>query len=88
LSFRGINVSEIFSEMVIGGPGDGTIIFIALILLQVIDTMKKVMSRNPRSTIGVRSTRVDNFLQRRANPFFPLAGETVSKDAITGFLIC
>ena len=23
--------------------------------------MKKVMSRNPRSTIGVRSTRVDNF---------------------------
>jgi hypothetical protein len=31
---------------------------------QVVVTMKKVMSKKPKSTMGVRSTLVDNFLER------------------------
>ena len=50
-------------------PGGGfTGIFISIVwgLLKVVVIIKNVTSRNPRSTIGVRSTLVDAFL----DPFF------------------
>ena len=58
----------------------GRVSFIAVGLLKDVVNTKKVMSKKPRSTIGVRSTFVDCFLLRR--PFFLLVAWLVCISAI------
>ena len=58
----------------------GRVSFIAVGLLKDVVNTKKVMSKKPRSTIGVRSTFVDCFLLRR--PAFLLIAWLVCISAI------
>ena len=46
----------------VGSPSAGILNSVAFGVDQVVVTMKKVIKRKPRSTMGVRSTRGDSFL--------------------------
>ena len=68
ISLIGVLVSSVvvtLSPAVISGSPAGKYNRIAFGVVILVVKMKKVIRRNPRSTIGVRSTRVDNFLVLR-----------------------
>ena len=62
----------------------GSFMFMAVLWLMVVVNTKKVISRKPRSTIGVRSTLVDSFLDFfTPGPFLWPPPDEVSISAIS-----
>jgi len=67
-------VQDLALETGAGDPGAGVSSLMARCSSRVVVSMKKVISRNARSTIGVRSTRRLAFLARGRPRWLPLSG--------------
>src|SRR6185369_10336410 len=81
-------VKEVLSETFMGGAGtvsSGMFNFKQLGSDSCVEKIKNVISKNPRSTMGVRSTLVDSFLFLRM-PAIGRSAEAVFISAITVYL--